>query len=82
MKPPEWMLEPAFEEFKQEFEARAIHGTNVLSQSAVAIVGLARNCGRSLPANLHRASMLSKGVSFWGSEKASSSRIFPARLQK
>ena len=60
MKPPEWMLEPAFEEFKQEFEARAIHGTNVLSQSAVAIVGLARNCGRSLPANLHRASMISK----------------------
>lgn len=53
MNVPEWMVSP-IEEFAEEFEARRIHGFDVLSGSRVAVVGLARNCGDHLEANLMR----------------------------
>lgn len=65
MKPPKWMLEPVFEECREEYESRSIHGANVLSESRVAIVGLARDCARSLPANFYRASKIAKNAKDW-----------------
>lgn len=50
---PEWMLSPV-DEFVEEFEARKMHGQDVLSGSSVAVVGLARNCGERLEANIVR----------------------------
>ena len=50
---PGWMISP-IAEFAEEHEVRVIHGADVLSNSRVAVVGLARNCGGSLQGNLER----------------------------
>lgn len=64
---PEWLTSPIKEitEFCEEHEARRLHGSNVLESASIAIVGLARNCGSRLAANLVRLSALTRGVSDW-----------------
>lgn len=51
--PPKWMIDP-IPEFEGEFEGRVLHGRDVLENSSVAVVGLARNCGPHLQRSLDR----------------------------
>lgn len=59
------MAEPVTPEFTEEFDSRKQHGMDVLSGSKIAIVGLARNCGKLLELNLLRIAMLTQASAGW-----------------
>lgn len=50
---PDWLIAP-LPEFSGEYEGRILHGRDVLENSSIAVVGLARNCGKHLQDNLDR----------------------------
>lgn len=64
---PDWLLSTITQvpEFCEEFESRSQHGADVLEGSRIAIVGLARNCGSWLEANLVRLSALTARSAGW-----------------
>lgn len=63
-KPPEWMTDP-IEEFRDEYDSRRAHGALVLKESSIAVVGLARDCGQHLAANLFRLTALTGVARDW-----------------
>ena len=63
MNIPEQLVLPAMsEQFREEYWSRREHGNDVLHNSKIAVVGLARNCESSLRNNLARAAMLTGGA--------------------
>lgn len=61
---PDWLISP-IDEFSGEYESRRIHGGDVLGESSVAFVGLARNCDRHLEGNLFRLSAITGSAKRW-----------------
>jgi hypothetical protein len=63
-KIPDELIYPR-EEFASSFLARVREGERCLEHNTVAFVGLARNCGPHLEANLTRLAMLAEGCAGW-----------------
>jgi len=64
---PDWLISPVkgIAEFHEEYESRRTHGSEVLENSVIAVVGLARNCGQHLAANLVRLSAVTSRSKDW-----------------